>query len=57
MWFLLFIKQLPAMAVSELKEVLPPPMRHAHRTESQALEHGGMASPLMNDPPRTAGGH
>jgi len=33
-----------------LKEVLPPPMRHAHRTESQALEHGGMASPSVQVP-------
>jgi len=27
MWFLLFIKQLPIMAISELKEVVPPKMK------------------------------
>jgi hypothetical protein len=31
MWFLLFIKQLPVMAIAELKEVVPPKMRHPHR--------------------------
>src|SRR6184192_2033097 len=31
MWFLLFIKQLPVMAISEIKEVLPPPMKHPLR--------------------------
>ena len=30
MWFLLFCKQLPIMAISELKEVVPPRMKHAH---------------------------
>jgi molybdopterin-containing oxidoreductase family membrane subunit len=29
MWFLLFIKQLPVMAISELKEVIPPKMKNA----------------------------
>jgi molybdopterin-containing oxidoreductase family membrane subunit len=51
MWFLLFIKQLPVLAISELKEVLPPKMRHPHVTTSQRAEHGGMANPLMNQPP------
>jgi molybdopterin-containing oxidoreductase family membrane subunit len=27
MWFLLFIKFLPSMAISELKELLPPKLR------------------------------
>jgi hypothetical protein len=27
MWFLLFIKFLPSMAISELKELLPPRLR------------------------------
>jgi molybdopterin-containing oxidoreductase family membrane subunit len=35
MWFLLFIKQLPVMAMSEVKEVIPPRMRLAHA----GLEH------------------
>jgi molybdopterin-containing oxidoreductase family membrane subunit len=33
MWFLLFIKQLPVMAMSEIKEVIPPRFR-------KALPHG-----------------
>src|SRR5262249_18048374 len=28
MWFLLFIKQWPALAIAELKEVIPPKMKH-----------------------------
>jgi len=32
MWFLLFIKQLPVIAIAEVKEILPPRLRtrHAH---------------------------
>ncbi len=30
-WILLFIKFFPSMALTEIKEVSPPPMRHAHR--------------------------
>jgi molybdopterin-containing oxidoreductase family membrane subunit len=30
MWFLLFIKQLPVIAISEVKEIIPPPLRVAH---------------------------
>ena len=30
MWFLLFIKQLPVLAIAEVKEIVPPRMRHAH---------------------------
>ncbi len=38
MWFLLFIKQLPVMAISEIKEILPPKMKgHAHAPSH--LEH------------------
>jgi molybdopterin-containing oxidoreductase family membrane subunit len=55
MWFLLFIKQLPVLAIAELKEVIPPRMRHPHRTESQQAEHGGMANPIMNKPPLGGG--
>jgi molybdopterin-containing oxidoreductase family membrane subunit len=29
MWFLLFIKQLPVMALAEIKEIIPPKMRHS----------------------------
>ena len=30
MWFLLFIKQMPVIAISELKEIVPPKMLHDH---------------------------
>ncbi len=33
MWFLLFIKQLPVMAMSEIKEVIPPRMKHEQDSE------------------------
>jgi len=29
MWFLLFVKQFPVMAISEVKEIIPPRMRNA----------------------------
>ena len=40
MWFLLFIKQLPVVAISEVKEIVPPKMLHAHRSHG-ATAHGG----------------
>jgi len=30
MWFLLFIRQLPVFALSEIKEIVPPRMKHGH---------------------------
>jgi molybdopterin-containing oxidoreductase family membrane subunit len=33
MWFLLFIKQFPVLAIAEVKEVLPVPRRHAAAQE------------------------
>jgi Ni/Fe-hydrogenase subunit HybB-like protein len=30
MWFLLFLRFLPGLAIAELKEILPPPMRRPH---------------------------
>ena len=30
MWFLLFIKQMPVIAIAELKEIVPPKMLHDH---------------------------
>jgi molybdopterin-containing oxidoreductase family membrane subunit len=30
MWFLLFIKQLPIVAIAEVKEIVPPKLRVAH---------------------------
>jgi molybdopterin-containing oxidoreductase family membrane subunit len=30
MWFLLFIKQLPVIAISEVKEIVPPKLKKSH---------------------------
>ena len=38
MWFLLFIKQLPVMAMSEVKEVIPPRMRFEHVSDHELTE-------------------
>ena len=38
MWFLLFIKQLPVMAMAEIKEVVPPKMRIPHDWEHDLTE-------------------
>ena len=51
MWFLLFIKQLPVMAIAELKEVLPPKMRGHHHAP-----HSGGADPQVTGGEGT-GGH
>jgi hypothetical protein len=47
MWFLLFIKQLPVMAIAELKEVVPPRMRHAHPEEFEHSRDEGIAHPQV----------
>ena len=31
MWFLLFIKQLPVIAISEVKEIVPPRLKTKHQ--------------------------
>jgi hypothetical protein len=46
MWFLLFVKQLPVLAIAEVKEIIPPQMRHAHvraDPEGHSLAPGIMA--------------
>jgi Ni/Fe-hydrogenase subunit HybB-like protein len=40
MWFLLFIKQLPVIAIAEVKEILPPPLRRKHPHEDR-IDHAG----------------
>jgi molybdopterin-containing oxidoreductase family membrane subunit len=30
MWFLLFVKQFPVVALSEVKEIVAPRMKHSH---------------------------
>src|SRR4051812_20191181 len=51
MWFLLFIRQMPVMAIAEIKEIVSPRWRHSHTNHGDDIEHGGMANPQM------AGGH
>ncbi len=45
MWFLLFIKQLPVMAIAELKEVVPPKRKHPHPEEYEHSRDEGIAHP------------
>jgi len=40
MWFLLFIKQLPVMAMSEIKEIVPPRFKHAAAHLEHELDQG-----------------
>jgi molybdopterin-containing oxidoreductase family membrane subunit len=51
MWFLLFIRQLPVMALAEIKEIVPPKMRQ--RVSNSDREHDLNA--LTIDPTLTAG--
>jgi Ni/Fe-hydrogenase subunit HybB-like protein len=47
MWFLLFIKQLPVIAISEVKEIVPPKMLHAHgahAAHAASPAHGAAAT-------------
>ena len=39
MWFLLFIKQLPVIPISEIKEIIPPKLRVAHGVPAQGGAH------------------
>ena len=48
MWFLLFIRQMPVMAIAEIKEILPPKMRRAH-VEAHHAAHGTIGHPLPSD--------
>ena len=46
MWFLLFLRLLPAVSVAELKEVLPAPLRFRRRVEPGVAEsHGRIGRP------------
>jgi molybdopterin-containing oxidoreductase family membrane subunit len=40
MWFLLFIKQLPVIAIAEVKEIIPPKLRATHPHEDN-IDHAG----------------
>lgn len=39
MWFLLFIKQLPVVAIAEVKEIIPPKVRSHHSHASDSAGH------------------
>ncbi|HKH93072.1 MAG TPA: hypothetical protein VKA54_14795, partial [Gemmatimonadaceae bacterium] len=51
MWFLLFIKQLPVMALAEIKEIIPPKMRRP--VDPATRDHD--LDTLTLDPINTAG--
>jgi molybdopterin-containing oxidoreductase family membrane subunit len=43
MWFLLFLRYLPGLSIAEIKEVLPPPMKHEDPTEHmERVDGSGM---------------
>ena len=54
MWFLLFIKQLPVMAMAEIKEIVLPRMRRLPHTTGHGTEEAGFANPSLTD--TSAGG-
>jgi Ni/Fe-hydrogenase subunit HybB-like protein len=45
MWFLLFLRVLPAVSIAELKEVLPVPNRFRHEPSGVAESHGKIGPP------------
>jgi molybdopterin-containing oxidoreductase family membrane subunit len=48
MWFMLFIKQLPVVAISEVKEIVKPRLRQRHL---QGVDTTGHHTPFMADTP------
>jgi hypothetical protein len=50
MWFLLFIKNLPVIAIAEVKEIVPPPLR-----ESQSVEGIDVSGMHLEFEPETPG--
>jgi molybdopterin-containing oxidoreductase family membrane subunit len=48
MWFLLFVRQMPVMAISEVKEIIPPKMRHP-------VDRSHDLDALVIDPDQTLG--
>jgi hypothetical protein len=46
MWFLLFLRFLPGLSIAEIKEVLPPPMRH-HEAEKHAQDEREMVTETL----------
>ncbi|HEY4215690.1 MAG TPA: NrfD/PsrC family molybdoenzyme membrane anchor subunit [Gemmatimonadaceae bacterium] len=54
MWFLLFIKQLPVMAMAEIKEIVLPRLSHRFHAAAGGTEEAGFANPGLTD--TTSGG-
>jgi Ni/Fe-hydrogenase subunit HybB-like protein len=50
MWFLLFIKQLPVIAIAEVKEIVPPKLRRAH-PHTDAIDTSGRHQEYEADTP------
>ena len=50
MWFLLFIKQLPVIAIAEVKEIVPPRLRVAH-PHPDAIDTSGRHQEYEPDTP------
>ena len=48
MWFLLFVKQLPIMAIAEIKEIVPPRLRRRHE---HGIDPSGHHLPFEPDVP------
>jgi Ni/Fe-hydrogenase subunit HybB-like protein len=46
MWFLLFLRYLPGLSMAEIKEVLPPPMKH-HAPEHHAHDEARMVAETL----------
>jgi molybdopterin-containing oxidoreductase family membrane subunit len=46
MWFLLFLRYLPGLSMAEIKEVLPPPMKH-HAPEHHAHDEAAMVAETL----------
>ena len=46
MWFLLFLRYLPGLSMAEIKEVLPPPMKH-HAPQHQAHDEAAMVAETL----------
>ena len=51
MWFLLFIKQLPVMAIAEVKEIVPPQLRRIRTSDGidRRGRHHRSTSPIRRE--------
>jgi molybdopterin-containing oxidoreductase family membrane subunit len=49
MWFLLFIKQLPVIAIAEVKEIVPPKLRSHGR--GHGIDTSGHHEPYGTETP------